>query len=69
MVGGEPDTLGQERTLPAKKLITMIEPVQRVFGVIEDEEVQLAEARDAEMILETAALWGQGWHFCYLGRV
>lgn len=55
MVEGEPDVVSQKRALATKKLITT-ELVQRIVRAVKDVEVQFAEARNAQMILECAAL-------------
>jgi hypothetical protein len=45
VIGCQPRTIRSQGALAAKKLLALIEPVQRVDDVIERRKVQLVEAR------------------------
>lgn len=61
MIGSQPNAVGHERALAPEKLLTMIEPVQGILQAVVGGEVKLAEAGNAETILETADVSGIWW--------
>ena len=57
VVRGEPDPIGGQCTLSSEELLAMVEPVQGIIGGGVGWEVDLAEAGDAQALVEAAGPW------------